>query len=174
MMRPPHSQVGPCHRMLLSIAIATLSVPLSAAEMRYDIKPDQVVPYRVTIVAETPAEKDTMSGIIAFTGKKSETDQFTVEYRGGLVRKKQAKATSSPGRRGPGGGPRGFPGRPGGGRPGGGPPRSPMSRFGGGISFDGLTQTTNTLVLDRKGELKSLTGDSQLPLPARQPLDPAL
>ncbi len=150
-----------CRRSLMIMVVVALGSggATSAQELRYRIEPNQVVPYRVTIVVDTPAEKDTMSGLIAFTGKKSEPDQFAVKYQGGLTRKKQAKSSGGSG--GPGGfrgGPRGF-GR----GPGGGPPRSPMSRFGSGITFDGLTQTSNELVVGRTGEIKSLTGESQLP-----------
>lgn len=153
-----------CQRSLMIVVVVALGSggATSAQELRYRIEPNQVVPYRVTIVVDTPAETDTMSGVIAFSGKKSEPDQFAVKYQGGLTRKKQAKSSGGSG--GPGGfrgGPRGFGRGPG--RPGGGPPRSPMSRFGSGISFDGLIQTSNELVVGRTGEIKSLTGESQLP-----------
>ena len=162
MTRAFSCNLGLPYRILMPMAIVAGFAPTGpafAAEMRYDIKPEQVVPYRVTIVADTPTEKDTMSGVIAFTGKKSGAEEITVVYQGGLTRKKQAKGSSSTGR-GPSRGPRGFPGRPGGGPP---ISRGPMSRFASGTRLEGLTQTSSELVVGRDGEIKRMTGDSQLP-----------
>ena len=56
-----------------------------AEPLRYQIEPGKVVPYKVTITAETPSSVETMKGIFALTGQKSERQWMTVEYRGGVV-----------------------------------------------------------------------------------------
>ena len=50
------------------VLASSLPVAAAAAGIQYDIRPEMTVAYRVTIVADKPAEKDTMSGVIAFTG----------------------------------------------------------------------------------------------------------
>jgi hypothetical protein len=129
------------------------STPLVAQEpLRYQIKPDQVVPYSVKIDAETPAGMETLSGIIAIKGRELQADAITVEYSGGLSKTVKAKGGSG------GRGPRGF--GPGGfGRPGGGIPRSPFDR----PDFRGLTNTTSEMVVTPTGGVKTMRGDSQLP-----------
>jgi hypothetical protein len=123
------------------------STPLVAQDQfRYQIKPDQVVPYSVKIEAETPAGMETLSGIIAIKGRELQADAITVEYSGGLTKNVKAKGGSG------GRGPRGF-------GPGGGIPRSPFDR----PDFRGLTNTTSEMVVTPTGGVKTMRGDSQLP-----------
>ena len=135
-------------------AMLLQSVSIFAADepLRYQIKPDQVVPYSVKIEAETAAGVETLSGIFAIKGRALQPDSMTVEYSGGLTKSLKAKGNS--GARGPRGfGPGGF------GRPGGGIPRSPFDR----PDFRGLTNTTSELLVTTAGGVKTMQGDSQLP-----------
>lgn len=149
-------------------AVALLVLALSAAvgqadELQYGWKPQQEFAYQVDITADLNSAKESLKGVVTFTGKANLNEMLRVSYQGGLTKKRQAKpstnsgGSAAPGRRGPSRGPRGFggPGR-------GGPPRP------GGPSifsnpFSGLTQTTNELTLSSQGELNSIRGSSQLP-----------
>ena len=142
----------------LQICLAALlflrSTSICAADepLRYQIKPDQVVPYSVKIEAETPAGVETLSGIFAIKGRELQADSMSVEYSGGLSKSVKAKGNS--GSRGPRGfGPGGF------GRPGGGIPRSPFDQ----PDFRGLTHSTSELVVTATGGIKTMRGDTQLP-----------
>ncbi len=136
--------------------IAALTEVAHGQQLRYQMKPDQVVGYNVTITAITPTSTDTMQGVITYKGLQTQGDTLTLEYNGGL--KKTSKSSVPLG--GPGGfrgGPRGF-GRGGPGGPGG-FPRSPFDQ----PDFRGLVQSTNTIVMSHTGDVKNLRGDSQLP-----------
>jgi hypothetical protein len=136
---------------MLPFAVLCAAGPSFGAELKYSIAPMQVVPYTVNIVATTPSSKDTMTGTIAFTGKQSGDAQFTVSYVGSLSRRTtQSRSSGRPGRGGFGP----FRG------PGGPAMRGP---FGRGVSFGGLTRMTNQVVVGRRGEIRKLTGESQLP-----------
>ncbi|WP_372896888.1 SHD1 domain-containing protein [Stieleria sp.] len=127
----------------------TLEAVANAEPLRYRIAPDEVVPYTVTITADTPSSVETMQGVIVFTGKQTEGETMTVEYSGGLSKSVKSKSSGSGPRRG------GF-----GPRPGGPPmPRGPFDR----PDFQGLAQSTSTLVLTSTGGVESMRGDSQLP-----------
>ena len=150
-------------RIRISLAIIGLlcltSAASNAADLKYNIKPKQVVPYEVFITADTSSAKETLKGVIAYTGTSTEGKVLTVQYEGGL--KKTSKSKSSNGgaggmRRGFGGPPRGRfgPGR-------GGPPR-PRSPFDK-PDYRGLTQAKNTLSISTRGEVTNMVGDSQLP-----------
>ncbi|HQZ64744.1 MAG TPA: SHD1 domain-containing protein [Planctomycetaceae bacterium] len=135
----------------LAIILSGTSVSAADQPLKYAVKPEQVVPYQVTIVADTPSETQTMKGVITFRGVSAESDRFTVKYFGGLGKTTKAKGQSSGGRfggRGPGGPPRG--------------PRGPGAIFGQ-TAMRGLTQTSNELVVANDGKVLSMTGDSQLP-----------
>lgn len=134
-------------RLLITACVAALASTAVAQPLRYSIQPKQVVPYNVTITVNTPTSIETMSGVIAYTGKKSGENTLTVEYSGGLNKSVKSKSNQ----RGFFGGPRGFRG------PGG--PRSPFDD----VPFKGLIQATNTLVMTPTGNVKSMRGDSQLP-----------
>lgn len=123
------------------------SLLAEAAELRYQIQPMQVVPYRVDITVKTPTTVETMSGLIAFTGKAADEKNCTVVYAGNLAR--QTKSTDNRGRRSRFGVRRGRPPLPG--------------FMGQGVSFGGLFRTTNTVVVGHQGDVQSLTGQSQLP-----------
>ncbi|MFK8111521.1 MAG: SHD1 domain-containing protein [Rubripirellula sp.] len=116
--------------------------------LNYEIKKGQVIPYRVAITAETPTKVDTMTGLIAYTGKGLEGEVLTIEYKGGLTKATKSKGRSSGPMRG------GFRGRPGGG-----PPRGPFDQ----PDFRGLTPSTNTLAITTKGVVERMRSDSQLP-----------
>lgn len=145
---------------VFSCVVLGLMLPLTeianGQQMRYQMKPDQVVGYNVTITATTPTSTDTMQGVITYKGLQTQGDTLTLEYNGGL---KKTSKSSVPlgGSGGFRGGPRGF-GRVGPGGPGG-FPRSPFDQ----PDFRGLVQSTNTIVMTNAGDVKNLRGDSQLP-----------
>lgn len=128
----------------LIFGLMLLAKPGVADGLRYSINEGEVVAYRVTIEAQTPSSKDTMTGIISFTGKRSKEDLVAVKYSGSLNRR---RTTSRSNRRG------GF-----------GPPSMPsLPGFMGNNSMGGLYTNSNDLVLDRMGGVRSLTGQSHLP-----------
>lgn len=129
--------------------ISLVAATAVAEPLRYQIEPGEVVPYNVTITAETPSSVETMTGIFALTGKKAERQAMTVEYRGGLQKSVKSKSSRSGPRRG------GFGRRPGG-------PPIPRGPFGQ-VDFRGLTQSTSTLTLTGTGGIETMKGDSQLP-----------
>ena len=136
--------------LLCFVGVLCTMNPAESQTLRYEIKPEQVVHYKVTIVVETPGGQETMAGVIQYTGKAASSNVMTLEYQGGLKKTTKQKAQAGGSR---------FGGRFGGG-PGGPPiPRSPFDT----PDFRGLTQTTNTLVLNPQGEVSSMKGDSQLP-----------
>lgn len=140
--------------LLAAALILTLAGKADAQELRYQLEQDKIVPYRVTITATTPTKVETMSGLIAFTGKGSEGENLRIEYKGGLTKKTKSKVSQS---RGPFGGP--FGGGPFGGRPGGGFPRGPFDQ----PNFRGLTTSTSAFVISNQGELETMRSDSQMP-----------
>ncbi|MEZ6122597.1 MAG: SHD1 domain-containing protein [Planctomycetaceae bacterium] len=116
--------------------------------MKYALADGASVHYRVTIVVDTPGEKNTMSGVISYTGKGDADGQLKLEYSGGLQSRTQSKSSGPP---------RGFrgPGRPGG------PPPGLFNR--NAIRFDGLTNTTSLVTIRPNGEVVSMQRDSQIP-----------
>lgn len=119
--------------------------------------PESRVYYNVKITVDTPSEIETYAGQISYEGRASQSDDVALKFQGGL--KKSAKAKS----RSTGGGPRrGFrgPRRPGGG----GPPR-PGFPFSSSRGTTALQQTTSEISLTPMGEILSLTGESQIPVP---------
>lgn len=122
-------------------------LPAEAAELHYQIQPQQIVPYQVDITVKTPTTVETMSGLIAFTGKAVNDKSCTVVFVGNLSQ--QTKYTDNRGQRSRFGIRRGMPPLPG--------------FMGQGVSFGGLFRTTNTLVIGHQGDIQSLTGQSQLP-----------
>ncbi|MEZ6040794.1 MAG: SHD1 domain-containing protein [Planctomycetaceae bacterium] len=118
----------------------------TAQQLRYQIKPDQVVAYKVTITAATPASTDTMQGVISFKGLQTQGETLTLQYSGGL---KKTSRSNSGGSGSFGAGRGGF----------GDFPRSPFDQ----PDFRGLVQSTNTIVMSDLGTVKNLRGDSQLP-----------
>ena len=118
-MADNHRRTMPDVLIVSAFAVLVFATASNADELKYNITPKQVVPYKVNIVATTPSSKDTMTGTIAFTGKQTGDAQFTVGYVGSLSRRTQSRSSGRPGRggfRGPGG-----PSMPG--------------RFGRGVSF---------------------------------------
>ena len=122
---------------------------VSFAQLKYSVKPKQVIPYQVTITADTPTSVQTMKGIIAFTGQQIEGQNLTIAYSGGLTKSSKAKGRSSAGPGSRFGMRRGGPPRP----------RSPFDQ----PDFRGLSQTKNTIVMANNGTIESMKGDSQLP-----------
>ena len=120
-------------------------------DLRYDIAPQQTVPYSVKIAVDTPDAVVTMSGVVTFTGKSASPDGLTLLYRGGLTKSQKTKARR-------GFGPPGFGGPPRRGGPSG--MRSPFDQ----PDFPGLySSTSNTLAISRTGQVSSMQGNSQLP-----------
>lgn len=130
----------------ITFSLCVLALSQNAqGELRYDIKPEQVVPYKVQVTVQQPDSTVTMSGVVTITGKSASANTLTLLYQGGL--NKSEKQTS---RRGFG--PPRF----------GGPPRmrSPFSQ----PDFAGLfTNTKSTVVISRDGQVTSMKGNSQLP-----------
>lgn len=125
---------------------------MAQQELRYNLVPQQVVPYTVKIEADTPISIETFSGVIAFTGKKQDAGTLSIQYSGGLSKSVKSKTGAAPS------GPGGFSGFSGP-RPGMGMARSPFDQ----PDYRGLTQTTSDIVLSEFGGVKSMRGDSQLP-----------
>lgn len=132
----------------LPFLIAT-SVSAQPAQLKYNFQPGQSVAYNVTVTVNTPSAKETMSGVIRYTGKPNANDTTTVSFFGGLKKSTRSKSRNTPFRGG-------F------GRPGGGPPR-PRLPFEE-PDFRGLVTSNKTsLVIESTGNVKSRTQDSQLP-----------
>ncbi len=135
------------------LALTAASTTVRAQQpLRYNLAPQQVVPYTVKIEADTPLSVETFSGVIAFTGKQQDAGTLSIQYSGGLS--KSVKSKKGAGLSGPGGF-GGFAGP----RPGMGMARSPFDQ----PDYRGLTQTTSDIVLSEFGGVKSMRGDSQLP-----------
>ncbi len=137
----------------LSVAaafLASATASLSAQDLSYQWEAGQKFSYDVEVVVDSEDETITYKGVIHYVVGNVNAEQATVTYRGGLAESKAAKQRSA-GRVGP----RGF--GPGGFRPPSIP--SPFSR----PAFAGKTQTTNKLVIDRRGHVVAMEGDSQLP-----------
>jgi len=139
--------------IVLFVFLATTHGKLAWSEpLRYTIKPQQVVPYSVTITAELPGSTETMTGIITLTGMGQEDEKLLLRYSGGLTKSTQPRA----GEGGLGGNRPWF----------GGPairwPEIPRGPFGR-PQFGGLASSTSTLVLTRTGEIESMRGETQLP-----------
>ncbi len=120
---------------------------------RYQWKDGQEFVYQVEIVADLPAEVETMTGHAVYT-VKSAADPLKISYRGGLgkvTKRKPGAGSSRPSAFGPFG-PRGFAPPP---------PFSPFARRSN--PFQGLEQTTNEVSLTARGVILALKGTSHLP-----------
>lgn len=142
------------------VGLACLSFgTVAAAEppvLAYKVPASRVY-YNVKITVDTPNEIDTYAGQISYEGRASKSDDVALKFQGGVKKSAKAKSRSS------GGGPRrGFrgPRRPGGG----GPPR-PAFPFSSSRGTTALQQTTSNINLTPMGEILSLTGESQIPVP---------
>ncbi len=122
-----------------------LTNSLQAQDLSYAWQAGQKFAYDVEIVVKAGDETIKYQGVTRYEVTSVNHHQATVAYRGGLAETKTAKRRS-----GPMFGPRSF-----------GPPPipSPFSR----PAFAGKTQTSNKLVLDRRGHVLAMEGDSQLP-----------
>ena len=133
----------------------SLAICADAPEMRYSA-PKSRVYYQVKIIVDTPTEVATYAGQTSYQARQSKSKDVSLKFQGGLQKSAKAKGRSTGfgRRRGPGG-PR---------RPGGGPPR-PGFPFGSSQGMTALQQTTSNIELTTTGEILSLTGQSQIPVP---------
>lgn len=173
-----HASAAICKMWIVGAVIVVNTNFVSAEEpLRYKIKPQQVVPYRVKIEAETPRSFHTMNGTITFTGKVVENETINLFYSGGLTKTEKTKSTEDnptgleliPPSFG-----RGFPLRIG--------PPDPwvFGPFGPSVlgrrgfsslprsaleepEFRGLTYTTSEFVITNQGGVRSMRGETQLP-----------
>ncbi len=139
------------------VAVSWASVPLprlatSADKLRYSLRPDQTVAYRIEITADRDDATETLQGVVTYKCTYVETGILDVTYSGGLVKSSVAKPSQDYSRFGPSRfGSRMF-----------GPSRAfgPFSE----TPFKGLIiTTTNDLTLTSLGEVQTMQGDSQLP-----------
>lgn len=145
-------------RLLLSgvILVYVVSPPLAAQSdvLRYK-SPSEKIYYRVTITVESPSSIDTYQGQISYerSANSAPSDNISVTFRGGLKKTTQTKRQGGSrfGPRGPG-----FRG---------GPPQRGGFPFGRGTATTALQQTTSKIVLAPEGDILSLTGSSQIPIP---------
>lgn len=151
------------HQLVMIISgMAALSMDASSAicadapEMRYSA-PKSKVFYQVKITVDTPTEVATYAGQTSYQARQSKSKNVSLKFQGGLKKSAKAKGRSTGfgRRRGPGG-----PRRPGGG----GPPR-PGFPFGSSQGTTALQQTTSNIELTTTGDILSLTGQSQIPVP---------
>jgi hypothetical protein len=117
-----------------------------AQELRYQMSPESKLSYRFEIVVDGDDETITYKGMTHYTAQASNDNQVQLTYRGGLSESKHYKNTNMPG--GPFG--RGF-------RPPSFP--SPFSQ----PRFAGIGMTTNQITMSTRGEVLTMTGESQLP-----------
>ena len=144
--------------MVAVVAAMTASPAASFADapaMSYKA-PASKVYYRINITVDTPSEVTTYSGQTSYEGRSSKSDDVALKFQGGLKKSSKAKGRST------GFGPRRGFGGPG--RPGGGPPR-PGFPFGSSQGTTALQQTTSNIDLTTTGDILSLTGECQIPLP---------
>ena len=114
--------------------------------------PAEPVYYRIKITVDSPSAMTTYTGQTIYEGiaGKSGEDKVTLKFSGRLH---QSVKSKSRGRRpGP---PRGF----------GGPPRGFGFRFGPGSKTTALQHTESRITITRAGDVLSLTGESQIPIP---------
>ncbi len=135
-------------RIILSIIVLWFSSQpgAHAANLLYQIKPKQQLPYRVSIKVTTPTSIKTMQGVIVYTGVSVAEKIMTLKCKGGLKQTSKSTSTARGGRARFGGPPS--------------RPRAPWER----PDFRGLsTDNTSTLVITQRGDVESMRGDSQLP-----------
>lgn len=109
--------------------------------------------YNIQITVDSPVKTSTYQGQITYRGTTAAGDKLELTFKGGLKESTKKKRSSQP--RAPFGDPFGGSLGPGG-------PASPFGRPRGPGS---LRQTTAKITMTRTGEVLSLEGDSQLPLP---------
>lgn len=137
--------------MLPLVTVLSTSMSVAGADLQYKIQPGQTIPYTVKVTVDAPDSTVTMAGVVTVTGKAASEDSLTLQYQGGLTKSEKTKAS------------RGF-----------GPPRfgGPPRRGGPSVmrspfdqpDFPGLySNTSNTLVISRSGQITSMKGNSQLP-----------
>ena len=141
---------------MVNVAFLLTCVSVSAqgqqTALRYKA-PAKPVPYNVTITVDTPAEKSTYQGRITYQGSTGGRDTLVLTFKGGLKESTEKKRSARPAA--PFGDPFG----------GGFGPAGPGSPFGRSRGPGALRQTTAKITMTPTGEVLSLEGDSQLPLP---------
>ncbi|MCE3018695.1 MAG: hypothetical protein LW870_22820 [Pirellula sp.] len=114
--------------------------------IQYGKEKGQMFTYEFDIEATVPDGKTTYKGTTSYTVEELSDDQLRLVYRGGLQEFDKPKENST-----------GFPSFP--------RPVTPAG-FGGPFAnsdFRGRMQTSNRFTLNRKGDVLSMEGDSQLP-----------
>lgn len=131
------------------------AISADAPQIQYRA-PESKVYYRIKITVDSPSEVATYAGQTSYEARQSKSQDVSLKFQGGLKKSAKAKGRSTGfgRRRGPGG-PR---------RPGSGPPR-PGFPFGSSQGTTALQQTTSNIELTTTGEILSLTGQSQIPVP---------
>jgi hypothetical protein len=120
--------------------------PTEDDAMQYGKEKGQTFTYEFDIEATVPDGKTSYKGTTNYTVEELSDDQLRLVYRGGLQEYDKPKENST-----------GFPSFP--------RPVIPAG-FGGPFAnseFRGRMQTSNRLTLNRKGDVLSMEGDSQLP-----------
>lgn len=141
---------------LAIFGVVVLQLQANAEDLRYNLEPMKSIAYRVTIVAETPAAIETMSGMFALTGKQADGRELSFDYQGGLSKTTKSKINDL-------GIPFGL------GRPFSAFPRGPFDQ----PDFRGLVQADSEIVMADTGEVKIMRGNTQLPyLPGNLSLFP--
>lgn len=112
--------------------------------------PHEKVHYDVKITFETPGQRTLYQGRIAYEGSES-GGKLTFNFQGGLKESVESKRGAKPAAADPFGGLR--------------PPAPPPSPFAQPTSPGALRQTTAKIALSPTGEVLSLEGNSQIPLP---------
>ena len=134
------------------VACAAVSYGQGAASMgtplRYRWQPGSEFGYEVEVLADLPDAVETYKGKISYKLEGTEGDLLKVTYSGGLNKTETPKQQAS--------GPRGD-------MPFFGPPAGPPGPFYRN-PFQGLEQTSNTILMTPLGRVRSLDGSSQLPV----------
>ena len=116
--------------------------------LRYRWQPGSGFGYEVDISADLPDAVETYKGNISYNLEGTEGDLLKITYNGGLRKTETPKQQAS--------GPRGD-------MPFFGPPAGPPGPFYRN-PFQGLEQTSNTILMTPLGRIRSLDGSSQLPV----------
>ncbi len=134
------------------LSCVALASQAQQTALRYKA-PAERVHYRVKITVDSLSEESTYQGRISYQGTMEGSNALHLTYQGGLKKSTKKKHGSHPS--GPFDGP--FGGRF--------IPPPPMSPFAQPSGPGALRQTTAKITMTPTGEVLSLEGDSQIPLP---------
>lgn len=140
--------------VIVAFLLMSVSTPGHGQQtaLRYKAPAEQVE-YNVKITVDTPAETSTYQGRISYQGSTGGSDKLVLTFKGGLKESTKRKRSSRPAA--PFGDPFG----------GGFGPGGPASPFGQPRGPGALRQTNAKITMTSTGEILSLEGDSQIPLP---------